>query len=1059
MGSIAAVSDTSAGFSPFADSPLPRRVDTIAASCPERPWMIVPCTSDIHGEWRTINFGEFAKAVNGAARWIERTIGVAQDQRETVAYMGVNDVRYGVIPLALMKVNRRALLLSLRNSDEAQLHLLQRTDSTHYLYTEGIESHLAVFEDHSEDLHGHQVPTFDEMVALGEQGHFESQGDEGASEHVMVLHTSGSTGLPKPIYMTNTWVAQLDHQKYLKAPPGRKNRSEGWMGPTADGKPMFTAAPFYHTMGMVTMFRSIFTGPLVLPPLGKPASADFLSDILLLKKASVALFPPSMLEEMSETEKGLKALSTVDDIYFGGAPLAKEAGDRIRRFTRINSIIGSTEASLITALEPEDPADWEYFEWHSYSGVVMEDAGEGLYEQVIKPIVDLRYLSVFANFPEITEWRTKDLWEQHPTKTGLWRYKGRRDDVIVFSNGEKFNPVSFEKMVENHPLVKGAIVVGQSRFQPAILVEPIWSKLEKGQDLDYLLHELWPAIEEANKDAPAHAQVWKNKVAFTKKEKPFIRAPKGSIIRRATIRLYEPELEALYSNEGFDEQLGKLNKDADLPTARAFIRKAIALTVSEFQDEHSDDQDIFDLGVDSLQVMALASALSHALKTDAADRGAAVVPRDVYGNPTVNKLATALLSKLSQGDAEEKPAVPREQIMAEMVEKYTSDLPQTASPLPALPEKQTVILTGSTGSLGNYILEDLIASPDVAKVYCLNRSDSAPARQAQSFAEREVPADFSKVTFLRTDFSQARFGLSQEVYDELARTATIFIHNAWAVDFNHSLQSYEPTHIAGTRRVVDFSFASAHRAQITFISSIASVANWPSAVGHAGPVPEQFLASDSAPLPQGYGESKHVAGRILEHAATHSGVPVSIVRCGQLAGPRQPHGCWNRHEWLPSIVHSSKNMGVVPANLGNQDAVDWVPMDAAARTVVECTFARLSTREVTPLDVFHVINPRVVSWRSLVPVIQAFYRKEGRELKAVEFKEWMRELRAVPLTKEEVEAKPGVKLIDFYEGLSTEGGSLPPMETAHTVESSRCLGELKEVDGALFENWLKQWQF
>ncbi|OJD34061.1 nrps-like enzyme [Diplodia corticola] len=1065
MGSLQDTSPSSfyAGHSPFADTPLPRRVDDIAASCPSRPWIIVPRTSDVHAEWRTITFGEFANAVNGTCKWIERTIGPVPDQRETVAWLGVNDARYAVVVTALMKTNRRALLLSLRNSDEAQLHLLQRTDSSCYLYTDGIESHLSVFEKHSEDIHGHQVPTFDEMVALGEQhGHFESHGREDAQEHVIVIHTSGSTGLPKPIYMTNMWVAQLDHQKYMKAPAGRKNRSEGWMGPTADGKPMFIPAPFYHTMGMVCLFRSVYTGPLVLLPVGVALSADLLSEILLLRKASVGMFPPALLEEMSETEKGLKALSTLHDIFFGGAPLAPEAGDRVRQVTSINSIIGSTEASLIAALEPEDPADWEYFEWHPYSGVVMEDAGDGLYEQVIKPIVDTRYVSVFSNFPEITEWRTKDLWEQHPTKKALWRYKGRRDDVIVFSNGEKFNPVSFEKTVEDHPLIRGALVVGQSRFQPAVLIEPDWSKVQEGQDLGDLLADVWSSVDEANKGAPAHAQVWKNKVAFTKKEKPFVRAPKGSVVRRATVDLYSPELDALYSNEGFDEQLGKLAKDADLPTTRTFVRNAIALTVPLFKDEHSDDHDILDLGVDSLQVMALASSISHAIKDDAADRGAKVLPRDIYANPSVNKLAAALQSKLSEGDAEAKPTRPREQVMAEMVAKYTADLPKTAAPLPDLPEKQTVILTGSTGALGNYILENLISEPIVSKIYCLNRSDSAAARQAQSFTDRDVSPDFSKVTFLRTDFSQPRFGLPQDVYDDLAATTTLFIHNAWAVDFNHALESYEPTHIAGTRRVADFSLHSRHRAHITFISSVASVANWPAISGGdpTTPVPERFIPNDLAPLPQGYGESKHVSGRILAAAAHQSGVPVSIVRCGQLAGPRTPKGVWNRHEWLPSVVHTSRNLGRLPAALGNQDAVDWVPMDAAGRVVFECSVDRLlRTRGEVALDVFHVVNPRVVSWRALVPVVVAFYEAQGVRLEAVSFDEWIEALRRTPLTKEEVERKPGVKLLDFYEGLRVEGGALPPMCTAHTVESSRCLGELGEVDAALMENWLRQWGF
>ena len=71
-----------------ADVPLPDRIDTIAASNPALPWVIVPRTSDVHGEWRAITFGEFANAVSGAARWIETTIGVSSKERQTVAYIG-----------------------------------------------------------------------------------------------------------------------------------------------------------------------------------------------------------------------------------------------------------------------------------------------------------------------------------------------------------------------------------------------------------------------------------------------------------------------------------------------------------------------------------------------------------------------------------------------------------------------------------------------------------------------------------------------------------------------------------------------------------------------------------------------------------------------------------------------------------------------------------------------------------------------------------------------------------------------------------------------------------
>ncbi|OJD34983.1 ochratoxin a non-ribosomal peptide synthetase [Diplodia corticola] len=1090
MGSVA--ESYSGGLSPFADKLITRRVDELAASSPFRTWVSVPQTNEIDGQWRDITFHELAQAVDGMARWIEKTIG-AGTARETVAYLGINDVRYTVVILAMIKANRKALLPSLRNSDDGQTNLVERTGCKHYLYSDGVDKNLKAFGEHPE-LSGHQIPSFDAMILEGARGPYRNVEVEkrpySQSEAVLVLHTSGSTGLPKPIYITNGWLATLDHQRFMDAPRGRLNALAMYM---TTNRPLFTMLPFFHTMGIITILKSIYCGPLILPPPGRMPTAELAAEMVQLKKPWSGLFAPSVLEDMAETAKGVDALAAMEYVFFAGAPLAKEAGDRITQVTRLTSMIGSTEACFLQSLVNRDRGDWQYFEWSAHSGVAMEEAGEGegLYECVVKPAVEPRYLGVFYTFPDLAEWRTKDLFEAHPTKPGLWRYKGRRDDVLVLSNGEKFNPVSFEKTVENHGLVRGALVVGQSRFQPALLVEPDWERVDAAakQDLARLLDEVWPAVELANRDAPAHAQVWKNKMAFTKRDKPFLRAAKGSIQRRATVAAYDAEIDALYVNEGqaFGEQLAAFDPGFDVEQTKAFLRTAFRLVVADFANtpHATDDADIFDLGADSLQAMALASALSSAIKTSA--HGAAIVPRDIYAHPTVSKLAHAIVAKLSATDDDGQKPLPelaRETAMADMVAKYTETLPTTppAAPLAPMPARHTVVLTGSTGALGNFILQELLASPAVEHIYCLNRSDppTASTRQAQSFAERGAPtADFPhRVTFLQTDFSQPLFALPPATYAALAASATLFIHNAWAVDFNHALASYEPTHVAGVRRVVDFSLAAPHRPHIAFVSSVASVGNYPHLVHNNNhqtpglaaqpvPVPETFIPTDALPLPQGYAESKHVAGRILAAAARRAGVSASIVRCGQLGGPRG-RGVWNRHEWLPSIVRSSVSMGVIPAHLGNSDCVDWVPMDAAGRVVVEVALGRASGHERVVkgegegdmLEVFHVQNPRAAAWPGLVPAICGWYGARGRKVEPVGFEEWLGELRKVPLTDaDEVARKPGVKLVDFYEGLKAEGGALPRMETARTREVSPCLRELGPVDAVLFENWMEQWGF
>lgn len=52
-------------------------------------------------------------------------------------------------------------------------------------------------------------------------------------------------------------------------------------------------------------------------------------------------------------------------------------------------------------------------------------------------------------------------------------------------------------------------------------------------------------VEEANKEAPAFSRIFKEMILVTRKEKPMLRAGKGTVTKKATIKLYEEEIDAL----------------------------------------------------------------------------------------------------------------------------------------------------------------------------------------------------------------------------------------------------------------------------------------------------------------------------------------------------------------------------------------------------------------------------------------------------------------------------------------------------------------------------------
>lgn len=54
-----------------------------------------------------------------------------------------------------------------------------------------------------------------------------------------------------------------------------------------------------------------------------------------------------------------------------------------------------------------------------------------------------------------------------------------------------------------------------------------------------------PIVEQANASAPAFGRVFKEMILVTSPDKPLPRAPKGTIIRKQALALYQEEIERL----------------------------------------------------------------------------------------------------------------------------------------------------------------------------------------------------------------------------------------------------------------------------------------------------------------------------------------------------------------------------------------------------------------------------------------------------------------------------------------------------------------------------------
>lgn len=81
---------------------IPQIVDGLANTDPNRIYASFPLSTNVSDGFRDVTFRELAQAADAASWWLERKIG-RSDASETLAYMGLSDIRYTVVFLAAVK--------------------------------------------------------------------------------------------------------------------------------------------------------------------------------------------------------------------------------------------------------------------------------------------------------------------------------------------------------------------------------------------------------------------------------------------------------------------------------------------------------------------------------------------------------------------------------------------------------------------------------------------------------------------------------------------------------------------------------------------------------------------------------------------------------------------------------------------------------------------------------------------------------------------------------------------------------------------------------------------
>ncbi|ESZ98652.1 hypothetical protein SBOR_0890 [Sclerotinia borealis F-4128] len=536
---------------------LPQILEEEARNDPQRVVAMVAKMSDLSMGFDQLTAGQFLHAVDFTAHWIDSHI-VSSSSAETFAFIGVQDFRYPIMEIAAMKTGNPLLLPSPRNALANTISLLTATKCSKLFYASQYSELAALIVGVLPSLETFAVPSMQDMIIKDTESYpYTKSWDTHKDEVVLIIHTSGSTGAPKPKNCSHAHLSSvINNTILLPDVPGRTSAGFKLLG---KGNLQLCGSSFFHGSGLIMAFTTIALGStFVCGPPDIPSSGKILHDIMKVLPIHGVINAPSVTEQLflENSEDLGEEIAALKHICWLGGPLSQKTGDFIVSHTNavLWQVFGSTETGLLPLLVPPK-SHWSCIEFHPQFSPELEPITP---DSLLCEVVVHRYTDptlawsqpVFYMAPDQTQWRTRDILRRYdgpiPDEVGpLWKFENRIDDLIILSNAHKVNPVHIEILLQSHPLLNGCLVFGEGKINCGILLEP-----KEGSELteDDLIALVWPEIEKANATVPEHARVERGLVVVVKNNKRFERAAKGTIVRSACVKAYNTEIDDLYAD-------------------------------------------------------------------------------------------------------------------------------------------------------------------------------------------------------------------------------------------------------------------------------------------------------------------------------------------------------------------------------------------------------------------------------------------------------------------------------------------------------------------------------
>ena len=461
-------------------------------------------------------------------------------------------------------------------------------------------------------------------------------------------------------------------------------------------------------------------------------------------------------------------------------------------------------------------------------------------------------------------------------------------------------------------------------------------------------------------------------------------------INRQTGKLERKALPALREKRPAVKQHPRLPKHATASERLRALRELWSEALEVDGDSLEDDWNFFDLGGHSLTGLYLTLGIEQLF-------GIELNGTEIYEYPTINELGAYLENR--GPNMESRISLAEDSILDPDIS------PGGAPRITRLSEASSVLVTGTTGFLGAFLLDDLLRAtrPDT-RFFCLVRDrDSGQGGSTnrvldtlkfyglagQSAGQRIVPVP--------GDLTLPSMGLDNDEYRRLAEEIDLIFHCAASVNYAYPYSAAKPHTVGGTLEVLKFACTAATK-PIQYISS-----NGIFPGGDDNPYLENSdIDGFVNRMEGGYNQAKWVAERLVWSAVSR-GLPVCIFRPGNI-GHHSGTGTVNPNDFLSLIIKACARLGCAP--LAPEWFFEMTPVDFLVKAITKISD--------DPRNLGRVYN---VVQRAPVPADQvfAYIENHGYVADRAQLGDWKSRLETMADRDDDMELKVLVRSLESVE--------------------------------------------